>query len=42
MSASRAKSESQPETDQLFHVLDQVRVTILKSEPDPGSSKLHY
>jgi len=42
MFTDQAKLESRPETDWLFRVSDRVRVTILKSEPDPGSPKLHY
>jgi len=43
MSADRAKPGSRPRTDRLFRVLDRVpvRVTVLKSEPDPGSPNLH-
>ena len=42
MSAGRAKPGSRLGTDRLFRISDRVRVTILKSEPDPGSPKLHY
>ena len=42
MSVGRAKPESRLATDRLFPVSDRVRVTILKSEPDSGSLKLHY
>ena len=41
MSAGQAKLESRPRTDWLFYVSDRVRITILKSELDSGSPKLH-